>query len=1128
MFVKFDQQLKRCDRVIRQRIRPHIHPVISHLKVESYEIAGEPIPADEFLSKARSGEITFQPFNVGSLWGTTWGTTWFKLTGTLPHEENIPDNLKKRPVELTLDLGWYDHSVGGHIEGMLYRPDGRVIKAVHPRAYWPRIVTADGTALIDTDEKGNFTLYLEAACNPLLLGVPPFIATDLGEKATGKTEEQYQFRAADVTIFDERFEDYWLDLDVVSSLMRELDPKSPRYCKLGKALQRSLNTFDEQDLDSVVAARAHLSGVLSQPASSSAMTMGAIGHAHIDSAWLWPVRETQRKVCRTVANVLALMDEDPDFRYAMSSAQQYQWLEQSRPDLWKRMQQRIREGRFIPVGGMWVESDGMLPAGESLIRQLSYGNRYFAQKLGVKPHGVWLPDSFGYTQAWPQIARRAGYSWFLTQKISWNDTTKFPYHSFLWEGLDGSQIFTHFPPADTYAASVTAQELAYSEKNFKNKDLSSLALMLFGYGDGGGGPTREMMGRVRRFADLEGMPRVQMMDPDVFFAQAEQEMRENAEINTVIDSPDELTVEADNGEHFREGEQVSEMPVYKGELYLELHRATLTSQQEMKRLCRMEESLLRTAEYLFTAASLLVPGYRYPTEEMDRIWQALLLNQFHDILPGSAIAWVHRQAREQYAKDIARLRELIADVTRLLEHTDAGFAPGLAPGQVSGTAEASGASRGLAQVKNAHISPADWVVRALEPGDGVEIGGVEGDSVSDGVAHSTDVTHSTGHGSSSPMQSEKLSVERTADGMLHISGGLLDATIAADGSITSLIDVTHQRELVAQGYHLGTYEMLKDEPTEWDAWNIDRDAFLREVQISGGTITAVRELEGGRRVEVASDVTFSHSSIHTLITFCAHSPVVDFALRVEWHEKDRFLKMRMPLAISTSQAQFDSQYGIVTGPVRKNSESQEAGYEHCSQRFVRVAEGDYALAVLNNSTYGCDVSEIDSTGVRSQGTLIRTSLVSSPVFPDPHTDEGEHVYHFQLLANASVEATVQTAANLNAVGVDELPGLAPLIRLVGEEGKPSQSVMLDWVKMADDGSGDVIARVYEPLGRQAQAKLELADVLATAQVREVGILENNEVPADLPVSISRDYQAAQLATLHLQPFEMATLRFRRG
>lgn len=1101
MFVKFDQQLKRCDRVIRQRIRPHIHPVMSTLSVESYHIAGEPITSEEFFNKVRSGDINFTPFTIGSLWGTTWGTTWFKLTGKLPEEENIPSNLKNRPVELTLDLGWYDHSVGGHIEGMVYRPDGTVVKAVHPRAYWVRIVTSDGRRLIDTDENGNFTLYLEAACNPLLLGVPPFIATELGERATGKPEEQYQFRAADVTIYDDRFENYWLDLDVVSSLMRQLDPRSPRYWRLGKALQRSLNTFDEQNLDSVVPARAQLAGVLSQKASSSAMTMGAIGHAHIDSAWLWPVRETRRKVCRTVANVLALMDEDPEFCYAMSSAQQYQWLEEARPDLWKRMKQRIAEGRFIPVGGMWVESDGMLPAGESLIRQLSYGNRYFAEKLGVHPHGVWLPDSFGYTQAWPQIARRAGYSWFLTQKISWNDTTKFPYHSFMWEGLDGSQIFTHFPPADTYAASVTADELAYSEKNFKNKDLSTLALMLFGYGDGGGGPTREMMGRVRRFANLEGMPRVQMMTPDTFFEQAQHEMKQNADVNAAIDLPDPLQAKhnevnvqcADNLQPFRKGEETSEMPVYKGELYLELHRATLTSQQEMKRLCRMEESLLRTAEYLFTAASLLVPGYLYPKEEMDHIWQALLLNQFHDILPGSAIAWVQREAREQYAKNIAQLRQLIAEVTTLLEQTDAG----------------------LEQVKNAHISQFDWTVRSVENGYNVFPDIRESTSCGE---NGRDATLDAG---------QRLTVDREVDGSITISGGMLNAEIASDGSVTSLVDVQEHREIVPRGYHLGSYELLKDEPTEWDAWNIDRDAFLRELQISGGTVTEVRELEGNKRVEVVSDMSFSRSSIHTVMTFFADSPLVDIQVRVDWQEKDRFLKMRIPLAICASQAQFDSQYGLVNKPIRKNSESEEAGYERCSQRFVRIADSSYAVSLVNNSTYGCDVSEIDQQGERAEGTLLRASLVSSPVFPDPHTDEGTHSYHFQLVANSTSASAARVAAGLNAVAVDALPAVKPLVRLVDENGCASQDAILDWIKLADDGSGDVIVRIYEPYGHEAQAFLQLADALVDYKVREVGILENNEVPDDLPVSISRDYQPAQGAKLHLHPFELATLRLHR-
>ena len=428
MFLKPEQQLERCKRIVRQRVDPHIHPSIAQLAVESFDIPGEPMPTDEFFEKLNRGDIDFKPFTLGGEWGTTWGTVWFRLTGTVP--ASYP---KGKPLELILDLGWYPHSCGGHIEGLVYRADGTAIKAVHPLNYWVPFMDAEGNAQVPVAEDGSFTLYLEAASNPLLLGVPPFIETELGDHATGKPDEPYVFKSADLAEFDERYENYSVDLDVVSSLMEFADKQSPRYWQLAKALQRSLNAYDERNPESVEAARAALAGVLAKPANASAMNVSAIGHAHIDSAWLWPVRETRRKVARTVSNALALMDADPDFKYAMSSAQQYAWLEEDHPDIFKRMKRRIEEGRFIPVGGMWVEADGMLPAGESLIRQIAYGRKYFKEHLGVEPKGVWLPDSFGYTGAWPQIARRAGYEWFLTQKISWNDTTKFPHHSFMWE-----------------------------------------------------------------------------------------------------------------------------------------------------------------------------------------------------------------------------------------------------------------------------------------------------------------------------------------------------------------------------------------------------------------------------------------------------------------------------------------------------------------------------------------------------------------------------------------------------------------------------------------------------------------------------------------------------------------------
>ena len=283
MFLKPEQQLERCKRIVRQRVDPHIHPSIAQLAVESFDIPGEPMPTGEFFEKLNRGDIDFKPFTLGSEWGTTWGTVWFRLTGTVP--AGYP---KGKPLELILDLGWYPHSCGGHIEGLVYRADGTAIKAVHPLNYWVPFIDAEGNAQVPVAEDGSFTLYLEAASNPLLLGVPPFIETELGDHATGKPDEPYVFKSADLTEFDARFENYSVDLDVVSSLMEFADKQSPRYWQLAKALQRSLNAYDERNPESVEAARAALAGVLAKPANASAMNVSAIGHAHIDSAWLGP------------------------------------------------------------------------------------------------------------------------------------------------------------------------------------------------------------------------------------------------------------------------------------------------------------------------------------------------------------------------------------------------------------------------------------------------------------------------------------------------------------------------------------------------------------------------------------------------------------------------------------------------------------------------------------------------------------------------------------------------------------------------------------------------------------------------------------------------------------------------
>ena len=826
--------------------------------------------------------------------------------------------------------------------------------------------------------------------------------------------------------------------------MEFADKQSPRYWQLAKALQRSLNAYDERNPESVEAARAALAGVLAKPANASAMNVSAIGHAHIDSAWLWPVRETRRKVARTVSNALALMDADPDFKYAMSSAQQYAWLEEDHPDIFKRMKRRIEEGRFIPVGGMWVEADGMLPAGESLIRQIAYGRKYFKEHLGVEPKGVWLPDSFGYTGAWPQIARRAGYEWFLTQKISWNDTTKFPHHSFMWEGIDGSRIFTHFPPADTYAAWCKVQELDYAEKNFQDKDLSDRSLLLFGFGDGGGGPTRNMMEHLHRYENLEGVSKVSIEEPNDFFDKAHQQLAENA-------GP--------------------EMPVWKGELYLELHRGTLTSQQDMKRGCRQEESLLRTVEYLGAAAVLSDPEYVYPREELDRIWKTLLLNQFHDILPGSAIAWVHREAREDYRRDLKRLAEIAQDMCAVLRKANP---------QADLLAEAR-----ISQFRN---DGASWRANRInEPTDALSV------------------------------------LTQTLDnGRVLLANGVLSVTIEADGTISSLLDEEHGRELVPAGTRLGRYELLKDEPAVWDAWEIERESLLMANAMTG-SIESVDTENGAARVRVrtADDDTV----ITTTITLRPGSHTLDFHADIDWRERERFLKVDLPLGIVADQATYDCQYGLVRRPIVKNTASDEAKYESSTNRFALIGDAGYAAAVINGSVYGSDAAPISGNAAegRDSGTMFRLSLLSAPTFPDPRTDIGAHEFDWSVVTDATVGRALDAACALNAPTLHDMPDLAPLASIESANG----TVVLDWIKLADDGSGDLIVRAYEAAGGRADATLHVCPALAGASVHETNVLEGDDLAADLPVALQDCTQNAEGATLHFGPFQLATLRITR-
>ncbi|MEV4347678.1 glycoside hydrolase family 38 C-terminal domain-containing protein [Actinoplanes sp. NPDC049596] len=627
----------RIGNVLSTRLGPRLYRRVWPLTVTAWEAPGEPVPFAEAVTQP------YEPFAAGQRWSKPWGTTWFHVTGEVPPDWGGTGTA----VQMLVDIGFSGLLPAFQAEALVYRPDGTIVKGIEPFNH-----------VVDLDPAGGARIdfYVEAASNPNMLehffattlasaaGGAPLPSgfasprrtdvTHLGDKATAGTDPVYTLRQIALVERDLAVDALLQDAAALMGLIQQLDADSPRRAAIRHALERMCDVLDPDDIENTVTAAAgELRTVLASPAHPSAHSIVAVGHAHLDSAWLWPTRETVRKAARTFSNVLTLMDADPDFVFAASSAQQFAWVKQFYPELFERIRVRVHEGRFIPVGGMWVESDTNMPGGEALVRQFLLGQKFFLREFGVLSRETWLPDSFGFTPALPQIALGAGTDSFLTQKLSWNDTNRMPHHTFLWEGLDGSRIFTHFPPNDTYGSDLGAGDLAKAQRQYAERGASNVSLTLFGWSDGGGGPTPEMLAAAHRNRDLEGAPRVTLGSPAQFFDEAKRTLPDPA--------------------------------VWYGEMYLEGHRGTYTSQARTKQGNRRSEHLLREAE-LWSATAAVRGLADYPYEELESIWETVLLQQFHDILPGSAIAWVHDEAEEHYRQIAVRLEKLIGAAQRAL------------------------------------------------------------------------------------------------------------------------------------------------------------------------------------------------------------------------------------------------------------------------------------------------------------------------------------------------------------------------------------------------------------------------------------------------------------------------------
>jgi alpha-mannosidase len=993
----------RLGRFLDERLVPALYRVRLPMAVAAWEVHGEPAPVGEALS------ATYAPVAPGAAWGRPWGTTWFHVTGEVP----VDWQLEGGRLEMMVDLGFTGATPGFQAEALAYDTSGSIIKAVEPRNAHVPLPQACGVPA---------ELYLEAASNPDIERAGNFTPTPLGLWETAGDTPIYTLGRIEIGVLDLAVWALVQDVRTLRGLLTVLPEHSTRRATVIRALERMLDALDPDDVAGTAdAGRAHIAAALASPAEASAHRVTATGHAHIDSAWLWPVRETIRKCARTFSNVLDLIDEDPDFVFACSSAQQFAWVKESYPALFERIKEQVARGRFVPVGGMWVESDVNMPGGEALVRQFVAGKRFFMEEFGVEPLEVWLPDSFGFSAGLPQIAVGAGARWLLTQKMSWNDTNRMPHSTFWWEGIDGSRIFTHFPPVETYNSDLSPRDLDRAARNFADKGSATISLVPFGYGNGGGGPTREMVAAGRRAADLEGLPAVRFAAPRDFFEAAELEY--------------------------------PGAPVWSGEMYLEFHRGIFTSQARTKAGNRRGEHLLREAE-LWAATAAVRLAEPYPYDELEAHWHTLLLQQFHDILPGSSIAWVHREAERNYAA-------MAGALDRLVTHSLA-------------TLSGHGATP---MVANAAPVPVDTVpALAVVPAD-------------------------------PPSSATTVSREGRA---LVLDNGHVRLQLDASGSFISIVHAASGREVVPAGRPGNLLQLHRDTPTAWDAWDMDREYRQVVTELRDGEVELV---EGPSGPQVKVTRSFGKSTLVEWISLVRGRAAVEMRFDIDWHERQKLLKLAFPTTVHADRFAAETQFGHVYRPTHQNTSWDAARFEVCAHRWVHVGEPGFGVAVANDATYGHDVTRgLDDHA--ETVTTIRLSLLRAPTYPDPDADQGHHAFTVSLVVGAGLEDAIAEGYRLN------LPlrrfqgggGVEPLLRV------DDTSVVVEAVKLSEDRCGDVVVRLYESTGARRSATITPA--FGFTSVSRTDLLERDLVGAPSPL-----VDDGRIAVT-LRPFQVATLRFR--
>lgn len=949
---------------------------IQPLKITIWKTS-EPVPFEQRCS----GEM--KSLKIGDSWGEIWDCAWFHFEGKVPPEA------EQKKIVLLIDISG---------EACLFDAEGCPIQGLtNISSEYDLSLGKPGKRVVEiTDSSGGheiIDMWADAGCNDLF----------------GKYQDRGCLIEAHIAVCSEVMRGLYYDFEVLLDLLNNLPENSARLHSILHSLNNASLVLNEYSDEEAGQAREILSAELSKKGGDPSLSISAIGHAHIDLAWLWPLRETRRKAARTFSTALMMLDKYPDYVFGASQPQLYEWVKEDYPALYEKIKSKVAQGRWEIQGAMWVEADTNISGGEALVRQIMYGKRYFKQEFNQDIRVLWLPDVFGYSGALPQILKKSGVDYFMTIKLSWNTYNKFPHHTFIWSGIDGSEVLAHMPPEGTYNSAALPTSIHKVEVEYLDKGIAEEGLMLFGIGDGGGGPGEEHLERLEREHNLDGLLPVKQEPSIEFF--------------------DRLSVKRDSYKKWH------------GELYLEKHQGTYTTQSRNKRYNRKLEILLRELEFVAVLAQQ-IKGHPYPAERIELLWKEVLLYQFHDILPGSSIHRVYEESLNRYVHIEEEINELLQEAYRKLGHT----APIV-------------------------LNSLSWKRKEWVNFQGTFIK-VEANPMGYSLLNLEAIPD---------QEKEYLNMKASEN---NLENDILLVEFNQDGSIKSIYDKEMKREVLDAEQPGNKLTIYYDTGDAWD-FSIQ---YNQRPALSCSLVETSASVEGPK-AEVVQVYRFGASRIEQKIILMEGSRRLDFVTRVDWHESQKMLRTSFPLKIKAMEANCDIQFGSVKRPTHANTNIDMAQYEISAHKWVDLSEVDYGVALLNDSKYGYSLNE----------SVLDINLLRSPKYPDEKADQGAHEFTYSLYpheGNVVTGKVVQTAYELNMplkINTQKDSG-----DFSGTDFSFVQTdnnhIIVEAVKKAED-SDHIIIRLYECHGTSAAAAIRFGQ--PPKRVLLTDLMEQEIMPLEL-------------------------------